>query len=83
VKAAGTSCAPDDMITVRGNQPPRQIAISRQAERIILLVDPRGGSALIRVNGGVFQEVFPDPEARVVADIVDLVFNQIRKKNSG
>ena len=70
MKAAGTSCAPDDMITVRGNLLPRQIAISRQAERIILLVDTRGGSALIRVNGGVFQEVFADPEARVVADVV-------------
>ena len=71
MQATGTSCAPRRHDYCEGgNLLPRQIAISRQAERIILLVDARGGSALIRVNGGVFQEVFADPEARVVADIV-------------
>jgi uncharacterized protein YfiM (DUF2279 family) len=60
----------DDMMTFVGNAAPRQIMISRQAERIILLIDMRGGSSLIRVNGGVPQEVTANPEARVVADVV-------------
>lgn len=60
----------DDMMTFVGNAAPRQIMISRQAERIILLIDVRGGSSLIRVNGGVPQEVSANPEARVVADVV-------------
>jgi hypothetical protein len=60
----------EDTITVNGNLPSRQIPISRQAERIILLIDTRGSPAVIRVNGGVPQEISADPEARVVADVV-------------
>jgi hypothetical protein len=60
----------DDMIAFNGNLSPIQIAISRQAERIILLIDTRGGAALIRVNGGVPQEVTANPEARAIADVV-------------
>ena len=60
----------DNTITGNGNFPPINVSVSAHADRIILLVDTRGGSALIRVNGGVPQEVFANPEARVVADVV-------------
>jgi hypothetical protein len=60
----------DDVITVNGNLPPTSIPVPPHAERVILLADTRGGSALIRVNGGVPQEVAANPEARVVADVV-------------
>jgi hypothetical protein len=46
------------------------VTLRAQSSELSTIVDTRGGSALIRVNGGVFQEVFADPEARVVADIV-------------
>lgn len=60
----------DDVITVIGSLPPTNIPVPAHAERVILLADTRGGSALIRVNGGVPQEVSANPEARVVADVV-------------
>jgi hypothetical protein len=60
----------DDVVTVNGNLPLRSIPIPAHADRVILLIDTRGGLALIRVNGGVPQEVGADPEARVVADVV-------------
>jgi hypothetical protein len=59
----------DDAITVSGNLPQTNIAIPAHAARIILVVDTRGGSSLIRVNGGVPQEIPANPEARVVADV--------------
>jgi hypothetical protein len=60
----------DDVITVNGNLPPTSIPVPAHADRVILLADTRGGSALIRVNGGVPQEVSANPEARIVADVV-------------
>jgi hypothetical protein len=60
----------DDVITVNGNLSPTNIPVPAHADRVILLVDTRGGSTLIRVNGGVPQEVSANPEARVVADVV-------------
>jgi hypothetical protein len=60
----------DDVITVNGNLPPTNIPVPAHADRVVLLIDTRGGSALIRVNGGVPQEVLANPEARVVADVV-------------
>ena len=60
----------DNVISGNGNFPPINIPVPARAERLILLVDTRNGSALIRVNGGVFQEVIANPEARVVADVV-------------
>ena len=60
----------DNMITFNGNLPATNMPVPTRAERIILLLDTRGGLALIRVNGGVPQEVGADPEARVVADVV-------------
>jgi predicted GTPase len=60
----------DDVITVNGSLPATNIPVPTRAERVILLVDTRGGSTLIRVNGGVPQEVVANPEARVVADVV-------------
>ena len=60
----------DDVITVRGNLPQTNITIPAHAERVILVVDTRGGSSLIRVNGGVPQEIAANPEARVIADVV-------------
>jgi hypothetical protein len=60
----------DYVITVNGSTQPTNIPVPAHAERIILLVDNRGGSTLIRVNWGVPQEVSANPEARVVADVV-------------
>ena len=60
----------DNIITANGSTQPTNIPVPAHADRIILLVDTRGGSALIRVNGGVPQEVAANPEARVVADVV-------------
>jgi hypothetical protein len=60
----------DNIITFNGNLPTTMIPLPTRADRIILLIDTRGGLALIRVNGGVPQEVGADPEARVVADVV-------------
>jgi hypothetical protein len=60
----------DDIITGNGNLPPRNIPVPARADRVILLVDTRGGSALIRVNGGVLQEFSANPEVRLVADVV-------------
>jgi hypothetical protein len=60
----------DDVITVNGSLPPTSIPVPAHADRVILLADTRGGSALIRVNGGVPQEVSANPEARAVADVV-------------
>jgi hypothetical protein len=60
----------DDVITAGGNLPPINVPIPAHADRVILLIDTRGGSALIKVNGGVLQEVTANPEARVVADVV-------------
>ncbi len=60
----------DDVITVNGSLPPTNIPVPAHAERVILLADTRGGSALIRVNRGVPQEVSANPEARLVADVV-------------
>jgi len=60
----------DDVITVNGSFAPTNIAVPAHADRVILLADTQGGSALIRVNGGVPQEVSANPEARVVADVV-------------
>jgi hypothetical protein len=60
----------DNMITVDGSLPPTSIPVPAHADRVILLVDTRGGSALIRVNGGAPQEVSANPEARVIADVV-------------
>jgi hypothetical protein len=60
----------DNIITAIGNLQPTNILVPARAERIVLLVDTRGGSALIKVNGGVPQEVTANPEARVVADVV-------------
>jgi hypothetical protein len=60
----------DNMITFNGNLPPTNIPVPIRAERLVLLIDTRGGSVLIRVNGGVPQEVSANPEARVVADVV-------------
>jgi len=60
----------DNVITGNGNLPVTNIPVPAHVDRVILLVDTRGGSALIRVNGGVPQEVVANPEARVVADVV-------------
>jgi len=60
----------DNVITANGNLPSTNIPVPDHADRVILLVDTRGGSAIIRVNGGILQEVYPNPEARVVADVV-------------
>jgi hypothetical protein len=60
----------DNIITVNGSVPPTNIPVPAHADRVILLADTRGGSALIRVNGGVPQEVSANPEARIVADVV-------------
>jgi hypothetical protein len=60
----------DNIITVNGSTQPTNIPVPAHANRVILLVDARGGSTLIRVNGGVPQEVSANPEARVVADVV-------------
>ena len=60
----------DNVITASGNLPQTNIPVPAHANRVILLIDARGGSALIRVNGGVPQELSANPEARVVADIV-------------
>jgi hypothetical protein len=60
----------DNMITVTGNLPQIHVAISRAAERGILLIDTQGGVALIRING-VSQEIGANPEARAVFDITD------------
>ncbi len=60
----------DNIITVNGSLPPTTIQVPAHADRVILLADTRGGNALIRVNGGVPQEVSANPEARVVADVV-------------
>jgi hypothetical protein len=59
-----------DVITVNGNLPPTNIPVPAHADRVILLADTNQYSALIRVNGGVPQEVSANPEARVVADVV-------------
>jgi len=58
------------VITASGNLPQTNIPVPAHANRVILLVDTRAGSALIRVNGGVPQELSANPEARVVADVV-------------
>jgi hypothetical protein len=60
----------DNLISGNGNFPVTNIAVPARADRVILLVDTRGGSAIIRVNGGVPQEISADPEARAVADVV-------------
>jgi hypothetical protein len=60
----------DNIITVNGSTQPTNIPVPVRAERVVLLIDTRGGSTLIRVNGGVPQEVSANPEARVVADVV-------------
>jgi hypothetical protein len=60
----------DDVITVNGSLQPTNIPVPAHAERVVLLVDTRGGSALIIVNGGVLQGVSANPEARVIADVV-------------
>jgi len=59
-----------NIITQNGNLPPTTISLPAHAERVLLLVDTRGGSALIRINGGIPQEFSANPEARVVADVV-------------
>jgi hypothetical protein len=61
----------DDVMTVNGNLPPIPITISRSAERGILLMDTQGGSALIRINGGVLQEFSANPDVRIVFDVTD------------
>jgi hypothetical protein len=60
----------DNVFTQVGNLASINIPVPARAERVILLIDTRGGSALIRVNGGVPQEVQANPEVRVVADVV-------------
>ena len=61
----------DNVISGPGNFPPVNIPIPACAERVILQFDTRNGSASIRIiSGGVFQEVFANPEARVVAEVV-------------
>jgi hypothetical protein len=60
----------DNMIAGNGSLPPANIAVPTRADRVILLIDTRGGSALIRVNGGVPQEISANPEARIAADVV-------------
>jgi hypothetical protein len=61
----------DNVISGNGNFPPVNIPVPAHADRVILLVDTRNGSALIRIiNGGIFREVSANPEARVVADVV-------------
>ena len=61
----------DNVISGNGNFPPINIPVPARAERVVLLVDTRNGSALIRIiSGGVLQELGADPEARVVADVV-------------
>ena len=60
----------DSTITVAGNFPTSRIAISRSAERVILLADTQGGIALVRING-VAGEVGVNPEARIVFDVTD------------
>ena len=59
----------DDVMTVNGNLPPIPITISRSAERGILLIETRDGSALIRINGGVLQEFSANPDVRIVFDV--------------
>jgi hypothetical protein len=61
----------DHMVTDNGSSPPITIPVPVRAERVILLMDTRGGSALIRVvSGGVPREFNADPEVRLVADVV-------------
>jgi hypothetical protein len=60
----------DNVITGNGNLPVTNIPVPAHADRVILLVDTRGGSAQIRLNGGVLQEFTANPEARIVADVV-------------
>jgi hypothetical protein len=60
----------DNMITSNGNFPPINIAVPAHADRVILLIDTRGGSALTTIDAGNPQEVSADPEARAIADLV-------------
>jgi len=60
----------DNVITVTGSTLPTNIPVPAHADRVILLADTRGGGSLIRVNGGLLQEVSANPEARLVADVV-------------
>ena len=61
----------DDMMTGNGNLPLTNIPVPARAERVILLIDTRGGLALIRIiSEGVPREVGADPEVRVIADVV-------------
>jgi hypothetical protein len=59
----------DNFIAGSGNFPVTNIPVPIRADRVLLLIDTRNGSAQIRVNGGVLQEVIADPEARLVADV--------------
>jgi hypothetical protein len=60
----------DDVFTSNGNVPPFHIAISRSAERGILLIDTQNGLATIRITGnGGLHEVTANLEARIVFDI--------------
>src|SRR5262245_16830865 len=68
---SGEELQVDHMITDNGSSPLTTIPVPVRAERVILLMDTRGGSALIRVvSGGVPQEFNADPEVRLVADVV-------------
>lgn len=61
----------DHTITVTGNHHPVLVTVSRVAERGILLIDTQNGSSLVKINGGVPQEVTANPEARAVFDIIE------------
>jgi len=60
----------DNIITVNGSTQPTNIPVPAHADRVILLVDTRNGSALIRINGGIPQEFSANTEVRLVADVV-------------
>jgi hypothetical protein len=61
----------DDIIAVSGSLSARSISVPAHAERLILLIDTRNGSALVRIiSDGVPQEIQANPEARLVADVV-------------
>jgi hypothetical protein len=61
----------DNVISGNGSFPPLNIPVPAHADRAMLLIDTRNGSALIRVvSGDVPQEFSANPEIRLVADVV-------------
>jgi hypothetical protein len=58
-----------ETLTQAGNLPLTSKTIATNVARIVLIAATQGGSALIRINGGVFQEVGANPDATIVFDV--------------